>query len=266
MAEDTMGDAGGAASLGYYSCSWRADGGAVAAHGFTGALHLWERRRLARQLPGLSAASAAGGAGGGAVGGISSAAAGGAPRTAVLVAGEEEDGAHDWVPRVACGGHYGAITDLAWAFGGRCLLSCGADMTTRLLVRLPGGGGAGSHWCELARAQVREAARALRRGARRGSMPSLRAGCSIAHPPTPHTRCLSQLLLPPMFSRMAGAWPRAELHRRAAFAGRSRGGRRRGRLCRALRPCRRRQRRCLAVCLRQRRKGALSCPHPKYRK
>ena len=37
-----MGDAG-AQSLGYYTCAWSPGGDAVVAHGYTGALHLWQR-------------------------------------------------------------------------------------------------------------------------------------------------------------------------------------------------------------------------------
>ncbi len=43
MAEASYGDAGGLASLGYYTCCWAPDGGGLVAHGFTGALHVWEQ-------------------------------------------------------------------------------------------------------------------------------------------------------------------------------------------------------------------------------
>lgn len=63
-----------------------------------------------------------------------------------------------WDPRHACGGHYGAVTDATWAFRGAlerggallpgCLLTVGADMTTRLTVQ------AGGRLWELARPQI----------------------------------------------------------------------------------------------------------------
>ncbi len=43
MAEESVGDAG-ANHLGYYTGGWGPGGAAIAAHGFTGALHIWRRQ------------------------------------------------------------------------------------------------------------------------------------------------------------------------------------------------------------------------------
>ena len=42
MCEESVGDAG-ANHLGYYTCSFSPDGSGIAAHAFTGALHIWRR-------------------------------------------------------------------------------------------------------------------------------------------------------------------------------------------------------------------------------
>ena len=47
MCEESAGDAG-ATSLGYYGAVFSPDGIGIAANGFTGALHLWQRSGVAQ--------------------------------------------------------------------------------------------------------------------------------------------------------------------------------------------------------------------------
>ena len=42
MSEESVGDAG-ASNLGYFGGYWSPDGQSIVAHGYTGALHLWEK-------------------------------------------------------------------------------------------------------------------------------------------------------------------------------------------------------------------------------
>jgi elongator complex protein 2 len=115
LSEASVGDAG-ATCLGYFGGVFSPCGGAILAHGFTGALHLW------REEGGDSSGGGGGGGGGG--------------------------GATRWLPRHACGGHFGPAVDLAWGADGRCVQTAGADQTARLFTDVNG------KWCELARTQV----------------------------------------------------------------------------------------------------------------
>lgn len=117
MSEESVGDAG-SNHLGYYSCCWAPDGSGIAAHGFTGALHIWRRPRS-------SVGSDATHGGGGSA------------------------GHGGWLPAHALGGHYGSVVDACWAADGACLLTVSEDQTARMTTRLAGG-----HWCEIARPQV----------------------------------------------------------------------------------------------------------------
>eukprot|EP00955_Chlamydomonas_euryale_P098070 365123-Chlamydomonas_euryale.AAC.10 len=116
MSQAAVGDAG-AQCLGYFGGVFSADGRSVLAHGFTGALHLWDRV----DSPTCAAASAAAGS----------------------IAGST------WAPRPALGGHFGAVTGCCWAADGGCLLSVSEDQTARMFTRLRG-----ASWCEVARPQV----------------------------------------------------------------------------------------------------------------
>ena len=49
MSEESVGDAG-ASSLGYFGGCFSPDGSAIVAHGFTGALHLWQRAGIAKLM------------------------------------------------------------------------------------------------------------------------------------------------------------------------------------------------------------------------
>ncbi|KAL4430983.1 hypothetical protein ABPG75_006239 [Micractinium tetrahymenae] len=118
MCEESVGDAG-ANHLGYYTGAWSPDGSGIAAHGFTGALHIWRRPH------GDAAGSSAGG---------------------VETSDGEENG---WLPQHGLGGHYGPVVDACWAADGACLLTVSTDQTARITTRLAGG-----HWCEVARPQV----------------------------------------------------------------------------------------------------------------
>jgi elongator complex protein 2 len=121
LSEASVGDAG-ATCLGYFGGVFGPDGRRILAHGFTGALHLWDMR------PCLSAGEA-----------------GSADAAADAAAGA---GLSSWLPRHACGGHFGAVVDLCWGAGGRCLQSVSTDQTARLFTDV------GGQWCELARTQV----------------------------------------------------------------------------------------------------------------
>ncbi len=50
MSEESVGDAG-ASSLGYFGGCFSPDGRSIVAHGFTGALHLWNREGLHSTMP-----------------------------------------------------------------------------------------------------------------------------------------------------------------------------------------------------------------------
>lgn len=50
MSEESVGDAG-ASSLGYFGGRFSPDGRSIVAHGFTGALHLWNREGSPTTLP-----------------------------------------------------------------------------------------------------------------------------------------------------------------------------------------------------------------------
>ncbi|KAL4426818.1 hypothetical protein ABPG77_006604 [Micractinium sp. CCAP 211/92] len=121
MGEESVGDAG-ANHLGYYTGVWSPDGSGIAAHGFTGALHIWLRQR--------GDPPAAGGAASGDAGGLNDEGAG-------------------WLPQHALGGHFGPVVDACWAADGACLLTVSTDQTARITTQLADG-----HWCEVARTQV----------------------------------------------------------------------------------------------------------------
>lgn len=116
MGEESVGDAG-ANHLGYYTGVWSPDGRGIAAHGFTGALHIWQRQR-------------------------------GDPPTGSGAEPLGDEGA-SWLPQHALGGHFGPVVDACWAADGACLLTVSTDQTARITTQLAGG-----HWCEVARPQV----------------------------------------------------------------------------------------------------------------
>ena len=62
--------------------------------------------------------------------------------------GAEGEGAVDWEPGHALGGHYGAVVDMCWGVDGSCLLTASTDQTCRITARNQG------RWSELARPQV----------------------------------------------------------------------------------------------------------------
>lgn len=158
---------GGMASLGYFSCAWSPDGGSLVAHGFTGALHLWQQKQVrvflcaqhqhtckthcitCHQPPLIVLADMV----------KVYAVVNAAVNTAFMIPPQNV-----WGPHHACGGHYGAVTDATWAFSGAlekpngpdshnmplpgCLVTVSADMTTRLAVQANG-----RMW-ELARPQI----------------------------------------------------------------------------------------------------------------
>lgn len=134
MNEVCVGDAA-ASCLGYYGGVFSPDGSCMLAHGFTGALHLWQRQAWSD-----STAAANGHASSST---LPEAAAAPAP-----AAGAAALSGALWQPRHAAGGHYGAVVDLAWGADGRCVQSVSCDQTARLFTDM------GGEWCELARTQV----------------------------------------------------------------------------------------------------------------
>lgn len=56
------------------------------------------------------------------------------------------------VPQVATGGFCGAVVDMTWAIGEKCLLAVSTDQTARIFAPWQG------DWCEIARPQVRNPA------------------------------------------------------------------------------------------------------------
>lgn len=58
------------------------------------------------------------------------------------------EGSRGWVPQHALNGHYGAVVDMRWDAGGRCLHTVSEDQTSRIFSACK------SHWCEIARPQV----------------------------------------------------------------------------------------------------------------
>jgi elongator complex protein 2 len=137
-----MGDAG-AQCLGYFGSCFSPDGEKILAHGFTGALHLWqlsakcghagEGSRTGQDKDGESVNA-------GSVGDRS-------------VDNGREEGSSGllvgaWEPRHAAGGHFGGVVGCCWAADGSCLLSVGRDQTARIFTQVQG------HWCELSRPQV----------------------------------------------------------------------------------------------------------------
>ncbi|KAG2449340.1 hypothetical protein HYH02_005495 [Chlamydomonas schloesseri] len=179
MNEVALGDAG-ASCLGYFGGVWspavtgaaaavaavagaggqqlqqqHPAGGAILAHGFTGALHLW-RQEDDPSSPATATATAT-------TSGLSSAAAASA--------------AH-WRPQHALGGHFGGVVDLAWGLDGGCLLSVSEDQTARVHTATTTtvwrqqqngqgeekqeekqeekeeGASGRLHWCEVARSQI----------------------------------------------------------------------------------------------------------------
>ena len=59
------------------------------------------------------------------------------------------------MPQHALGGHYGAVVDMGWDASGRCLHTVSEDQTSRIFSACR------SHWCEIARPQVSNMAKAL---------------------------------------------------------------------------------------------------------
>lgn len=112
LSEASVGDAG-ATCLGYFGGVFSPDGCCILAHGFTGALHMWAEQQRAGGDRG-------GGGGGGAT----------------------------WLPRHACGGHFGEVVDACWGADGGCVQTVSTDQTARLFTEVNG------KWCELARTQV----------------------------------------------------------------------------------------------------------------
>ena len=126
MSSASIGDAG-AQCLGYFGGSFSPDGTSIVAHGFTGALHLWDQRQ------------------------------GGTPHGA-----GSSSSSGSWVPRHAQGGHFAPVASCCWSMDGGCLLTVGEDQTARIFPQVKsasgsggvGGGSGEGHWCELARPQV----------------------------------------------------------------------------------------------------------------
>lgn len=148
-----MGDAG-ANHLGYYTCTWAPDGHAIAAHGFTGALHIWRRAEAdggwlplhalgGHYGPGEGKAAWPAGMGVGAAGCYRMAGCLAWAVAAVSQAGENAKLTACLPPMPP------AVVDACWAADGACLLTVSGDQTARITTRLAGG-----HWCEIARPQV----------------------------------------------------------------------------------------------------------------
>ena len=188
MGQESVGDAG-ASSLGYYGGVFSSDGRRIAANGFTGALHMWQRPD----------APSDGATGEGPLGLDYEALPGRkgvwahrallgphhcdmgtkrpvsecllfAPSLTVLrasitaqqqmvcltcgcTASVDDQGRGrelgGWVPRPVRGGHSGPVVDMCWAADGACLLSVSADQTARIFTGCQGS------WCEIARPEVR---------------------------------------------------------------------------------------------------------------
>ncbi|KAG1652116.1 hypothetical protein FOA52_015945, partial [Chlamydomonas sp. UWO 241] len=97
MSQASVGDAG-AQCLGYFGACFSPTGARVVAHGFTGAMHLWDSSSDADT--------------------------------------NTSAGHRAWVPLHAAGGHFGPVAGCCWAADGRCVLSVGEDQTARVWTRV----------------------------------------------------------------------------------------------------------------------------------
>ena len=104
-----VGDAG-VNHLGYYTCAWRPDGRAIATHGHSGAIHVWDAGR-----------------------------AGGRRDDRMGGGGEEEDDIVYFHPRTpaCCCGHMGPVVDASWSPDGSRLCTVSADQTCRIWASSP---------------------------------------------------------------------------------------------------------------------------------
>ncbi|GAA6028373.1 hypothetical protein JCM8097_007000 [Rhodosporidiobolus ruineniae] len=107
-------------NLGFFGALWGLEGRTVLASGWGGSWHVWTLS------PSLSSSSSA-------------------------AAGEGDEG--EWEPQVAVSGHLGAVRQVQWEPMGEYLLSCAADMSTRLWAPWRREGGVET-WHELARPQI----------------------------------------------------------------------------------------------------------------
>ena len=123
-----VGDAG-VNHLGYYTCAWRPDGLAIAAHGHSGALHMWKAAR-----PDASGRPL------------------GEDGTIHEDEGESDvdDSIVHFLPSGTCScGHTGPVVDSSWSPDGATLCTVSADQTCRLWGNPDGG-----CWREIGRPQV----------------------------------------------------------------------------------------------------------------
>ncbi|GAA5981676.1 hypothetical protein JCM11641_004211 [Rhodosporidiobolus odoratus] len=109
-------------NLGFFGALWGKDGRSVMASGWGGSWHVWA-------LPTLQPGQA-----------------------------RDDEGEEEWLPQVSTTGHLGAVRQVQWEPEGEYLLSCAADMSTRLWApwrrREEEGGEEVETWHELARPQI----------------------------------------------------------------------------------------------------------------
>ncbi len=133
----SVGDAG-ATCLGYFGGVFSADGRSIVAHGFTGAMHLWDQDAPDTN-GGAAVTDTSTGAGVdrvGGVGGVETVGDGGGVDSegCLSVVGLLSARHAVWRPRHALGGHWDAVKDVAWAVDGGCVLSVSDDQTARLFT------------------------------------------------------------------------------------------------------------------------------------